>query len=93
MIMCFEAVHGGPGRTNHVWSGKEAHWSLKWWIVKSAEQYFAHYKPLDRLLEIPTLVIEYTELLNSYQIMFLFCYSSFKLAINLSTCLQPSVFY
>ena len=33
---------------NPVWSGKEAHWSLRGLIVKSAEHCGADYKPLDR---------------------------------------------
>ena len=32
------------------WPGKEAHWPLKGWIVKSAEHCGADYKPLDRLI-------------------------------------------
>ena len=48
MIMEVEALHAGRGRMNPVWSGKEAHWSLRGWIVKSAEHCGADYKPLDR---------------------------------------------
>ena len=48
MIMGFEALYAGRGRRNPVWSGKEAHWSLRGWIVKSAEHCGADYKPLDR---------------------------------------------
>ena len=48
MIMGFEALYAGRGRRNPVWSGKEAHWSLRGLIVKSAEHYGADYKPLDR---------------------------------------------
>ena len=48
MIMGFEALYAGRGRRNPVWSGKEAHWSLGVWIVKSAEHCGADYKPLDR---------------------------------------------
>ena len=29
MIMGFEALYAGRGRRNPVWSGKEAHWSLR----------------------------------------------------------------
>ena len=47
MIMGFEALHAGRGRRNPVWSGKEAHWSLRGLIVKSAEHCGADYKPLD----------------------------------------------
>ena len=47
-IMGFEALYAGRGRRNPVWSGKEAHWSLKVLIVKSAEHCGADYKPLDR---------------------------------------------
>ena len=32
----FEALYAGRGRRNPVWSGKEAHWSLRGLIVKSA---------------------------------------------------------
>ena len=48
MIMGFEALYAGRGRRNPVWSGKEAHWSLRGLIVKSAEHCGADYKPLDR---------------------------------------------
>ena len=48
MIMGFEALYAGRGRRNIVWSGKEAHWSLRGWIVKSAKHCGTHYKPLDR---------------------------------------------
>ena len=49
MIMGFEALYaGGRGRKNPVWSGKEAHWSFRRLIVKSAEHRGADYKPLDR---------------------------------------------
>ena len=44
----FEALYAGRGRRNPVWSGKEAHWSLRGLIVKSAEHCGADYKPLDR---------------------------------------------
>ena len=44
----FEALYTGRGRRNPVWSGKEAHWSLRGLIVKSAEHCGADYKPLDR---------------------------------------------
>ena len=47
-IMGFEALCAGRGRRNPVWSGKEAHWSLRGLIVKSAEHCGADYKPLDR---------------------------------------------
>ena len=48
MIMGFEALYAGRGGRNPVWSGKEAHWSLRGMIVKSAEYCGADYKPLDR---------------------------------------------
>ena len=48
MAMGFEALYAGRGRRNPVWSGKEAHWSLRGLIVKSAEHCGADYKPLDR---------------------------------------------
>ena len=48
MVMGFEALYAGRGRRNPVWSGKEAHWSLRGSIVKSAEHCGADYKPLDR---------------------------------------------
>ena len=48
MAMDFEALYAGRGRRNAVWSGKEAHWSLRGLIVKSAEHGGADYKPLDR---------------------------------------------
>ena len=48
MIMEFEALYAGRGRRIPVWSGKEAHWSLRGLIVKSAEHCGADYKPLDR---------------------------------------------
>ena len=48
MIMGFEALYAGRGRRNPVWSGKEAHWSLRGLIVKSTEHCGADYKPLDR---------------------------------------------
>ena len=48
MIMGFEALYAGRGRRNPVWSGKEAHWSPRGLIVKSAEHCGADYKPLDR---------------------------------------------
>ena len=48
MTMGFEALYAGRGRRNPVWSGKEAHWSLRGLIVKSAEHCGADYKPLDR---------------------------------------------
>ena len=48
MIMGFEALYAGRGMRNPVWSGKEAHWSLRGLIVKSTEHYGADYKPLDR---------------------------------------------
>ena len=48
VIMGFEALYAGRGRRNPVWSGKEALWSLRGLIVKSAEQCGADYKPLDR---------------------------------------------
>ena len=48
MIMGFEALYAGRGRRNPVWSGKEAHWSLRGLIVKSAEHCGADYKPIDR---------------------------------------------
>ena len=50
MIMGFEALYAGRGRRNPVWSGKEAPWSLRGLIVKSADHCGADYKPLDRLL-------------------------------------------
>ena len=34
MIMGFDALCAGRGRRNPVWSGKEAHWSLREWMVK-----------------------------------------------------------
>ena len=41
-----------PGKFNlsshPVWSGKEAHWSLRGLIVKTTEHCGADYKPLDR---------------------------------------------
>ena len=46
MIMGFEALYAGRGRRNPVC--KEAHWSLRGWIVKSAEHCGADYKPSDR---------------------------------------------
>ena len=49
MIMGFEALYAGCGRKNPVWSGKEAHGSLRGWIVKLAEHCGADYKPLVRL--------------------------------------------
>ena len=48
MIMGFEALHAGRGRRNPVWSGKEAHWSLRGWTVKSAEHCGAENKPFNR---------------------------------------------
>ena len=48
IIMGFEALYAGRGRRNPVWSGKEAQWSLRGLIVKSAEHCGADYKPLDR---------------------------------------------
>ena len=48
MIMGFEALYADRGRRNPVWSGKEAHWSLRGLIVKLAEHCGADYKPLDR---------------------------------------------
>ena len=48
MIMGFEALYAGRGRRNPVWSGKEAHGSLRGLIVKSAEHCGADYKPVDR---------------------------------------------
>ena len=48
MLMGFEALYAGRGRRNPVWSGKEAHWSLRGLIAKSAEHCGADYKPLDR---------------------------------------------
>ena len=48
MAMGFEALYADRGRKNPVWSGKEAHWSLRGLIVKSAEHYGADYKPFDR---------------------------------------------
>ena len=48
MIMGFEALYAGRGRRNPVWSDKEAHWSLRGLIVKSAEHCGADYKPLVR---------------------------------------------
>ena len=50
MIMGFEALFAGRCRRNPVWSGKEAHWSLRGLIVKSAEHCGADYKPLDRYI-------------------------------------------
>ena len=50
IIMGFEALYTGRGRRNSVWSGKEAHWSLRGWIVKSAEHCGADSKPLDRYM-------------------------------------------
>ena len=50
MAMGFEALYAGRGRRNPVWSGKEAHWSLRGLIVKSAEHCGAEYKPLDRYI-------------------------------------------
>ena len=37
----------GRGRRNPVWSGKEAHWSLRGLIVKSAQHCGADYEPFD----------------------------------------------
>ena len=48
IIMGFEALYAGRGRRNPVWSGKEAHWSLRGLIVKSAEHCGADYKLLDK---------------------------------------------
>ena len=48
MIMVFEALYAGRGRRTPVWSGKEAHWSLRGLIVKSAKHCGADDKPLDR---------------------------------------------
>ena len=48
MIMGLEALYAGRGKGNPVWSGKEAHWSLRGLIVKSAKHYGAEYKSLDR---------------------------------------------
>ena len=48
MILGFEALYAGRGRGNPVWSGKEAHWSLRGLIAKSAEHCGADCKPLDR---------------------------------------------
>ena len=48
MIMGSEALYAGRGRRNPVRSGKEVHWSLREWIVKSAEHCGVDYKPLDR---------------------------------------------
>ena len=48
MIMGFEALYAGRGRRNSVWSGKEAQWSSRGLIVKSAEHGGADYKPLNR---------------------------------------------
>ena len=50
MAMGFEALYADRGRRNPVWSGKEAHWSLRGLIVKSAEHCGADYKPLDRYI-------------------------------------------
>ena len=47
MIMGCEALYADRGRRNPVWSGKEAHWSLRGWIVKSAEHCGADYRPLN----------------------------------------------
>ena len=59
VIMGFEALYAGRGRRNPVWSGKEAHWSLRGWIVKSAEHCGADYKPLDRIITSPHCVLIY----------------------------------
>ena len=48
MIMGFEALYAGRGRGNPVWSGKEAHWSLRGLTVKSAEHCGADYPSIDR---------------------------------------------
>ena len=48
MIMGFEALYADRGRRYPVWSGKEAHWSSRGLIVKSAEHCGADCKPLDR---------------------------------------------
>ena len=48
MIMGFVAFYAGRGWRNHMWSGKEAHWSLRGLIVRSAEHCGADYKPIDR---------------------------------------------
>ena len=56
MIMGFEALYAGRGRSNPVWSGKEAHWSLRELIVKSAEYCGADYKPSDRYLAIAVVL-------------------------------------
>ena len=60
MIMGFEAFYAGRGRRNPVWSGKEAHWSLKGLIVKSAEHCDADYKPLDRYIDRYDIIIHIT---------------------------------
>ena len=54
MIMGFEALYAGRGRRNPVWSGKEAHWSLRGLIVKSAEHHGADYKFRFPLIHILT---------------------------------------
>ena len=56
MIRGFEALYAGRGRSNPVWSGKEAHWSLRELIVKSAEYCGADYKPSDRYLAIAAVL-------------------------------------
>ena len=48
MVVGVEALYAGRGRRNPVWSGKEAHWSLRGLIVKSTEHCDTEYKPLDR---------------------------------------------
>ena len=48
MIMGFEALYAGHNRVKNVWSGKEAHLSLRGLIVKSIEHCGTDYKPLDR---------------------------------------------
>ena len=48
MIMGFVALCVDRGMKNSVWSGKEAHWPLREWILKSAEHCDEDYNPLDR---------------------------------------------
>ena len=62
MAMGFEALYAGRGRRNPVWLGKEAHWSLRGLIVKSAEHCDADYKPLDKTHSINDYQIQITHI-------------------------------
>ena len=48
--MGFEAFCAGRGKGNPVWSGEEAHWPLREWIVKPAEHCGADYN----MYELPS---------------------------------------